>query len=51
MEHLDNRTTYPLGYGYQPYSVVAADLNHDNQTDIVIACYGANDINTFIQSC
>ena len=46
-----NGTSYNLGYGYQPYSVVVKDLNEDNWVDIAIVCYGTNDIETFIQSC
>jgi hypothetical protein len=46
-----NSARYPLGYGYQPYSVVAADLNHDNQTDIVIACLGTDHVETLVKTC
>ncbi|CAF4329263.1 unnamed protein product, partial [Rotaria sordida] len=37
-----NQTSYDLGYGYRPYSIVIKDLNQDNWMDIVIACYGTD---------
>ena len=46
-----NETTYALGYGYYPYSIVVKDLNEDNWLDIVIACYGANHVEIFIKTC
>jgi streptogramin lyase len=46
-----NRTSYPLGYGYHPYSIAVADLNQDHWMDIVIACYDSDHIETLIQMC
>jgi hypothetical protein len=47
----EKTASYPLGYEYQPYSVVAKDLNQDNWTDIAIACYGTNHIEALVKMC
>ncbi|CAF1313567.1 unnamed protein product [Rotaria sordida] len=46
-----NQTSYDLGYGYRPYSIVIKDLNQDNWMDIVIACYGTDHVETLIKMC
>ncbi|CAF2734521.1 unnamed protein product [Rotaria sp. Silwood2] len=46
-----NITSYPLGYGKRPYSIVAKDLNQDSWLDIVIACYTTDHVETLIKSC
>jgi hypothetical protein len=46
-----NRTSYPLGYGYHSYSIAVADLNQDHWSDIVIACYDTDHVETLIQMC
>ena len=46
-----NQTSYSLGYGYHPYSIAAKDLNGDNRTDIVIACYDTDHVEVFMQTC
>jgi streptogramin lyase len=46
-----NQTSYPLGYGYHPYSIAVADLNQDHWMDIVIACYDTDHVETLIQMC
>ena len=46
-----NQTSYPLGYGYQPYAIAARDLDGGGWTDIAIACYGTDDIETLIKIC
>ncbi len=47
----ENETSYPLGYGYHPYSIGVADLNQDQWMDIVIACYDTDYVETLIQMC
>jgi hypothetical protein len=46
-----NEESYPLGYGYQPYSVAAKDLNQDGWIDIVIACYGTDNVEILMKVC
>ncbi|CAF4396091.1 unnamed protein product [Rotaria sp. Silwood2] len=46
-----NKTSYALGYGYDPYSIAVTDLNQDGWTDIAIACYGTDHVETLIQRC
>ncbi|CAF4452571.1 unnamed protein product, partial [Adineta steineri] len=50
---LDNTTfkdqiTYSTGSGSLPYAVGVADFNHDQQIDIAVANYGANNIGIFL---
>ncbi|CAF1539861.1 unnamed protein product, partial [Rotaria sordida] len=42
---------YPLGYNYRPYSVAVTDLNHDGFMDIIIACYGTDDVEILLKIC
>jgi hypothetical protein len=46
-----NETLYPLGYGYNPYSVTVKDLNEDGWMDVVIACYSTDHVETLIKMC
>jgi hypothetical protein len=46
-----NETSYPLGYGYNPYSIAVAHLNQENWMDIVIACYSTDHVETLIKMC
>jgi hypothetical protein len=46
-----NDTSYPFGYGYQPYSVAVSDLNQNNWMDIVIACYDTDHIEVLMKIC
>jgi hypothetical protein len=46
-----NGTSYPLGYGYDPYSIAVKDLNQDNWIDIAIACYGTDHVEILIKMC
>jgi len=43
-----SQTTYAVGVNARPYSVAAADVNSDNQTDIVVANYGSKDIGVLL---
>ena len=38
------QTTYSTGFGSIPYSVVAADVNGDNKTEIIVANSGTNKV-------
>jgi len=46
-----NETSYSLGYDYLPYSIAVKDLNQDNRTDIAIACYNTDHVETLIKMC
>jgi hypothetical protein len=46
-----DKTTYQLGYEYNPTSVALADLNNDNWVDIVIACYNTDHIEILLKKC
>ncbi|CAF1562361.1 unnamed protein product [Rotaria sp. Silwood1] len=46
-----NNTLYQLGYEYHPTSVVLADLNNDNWTDIAIACYNTGHLEILVKMC
>jgi hypothetical protein len=46
-----NGTSYPFGYGYQPDSIAAEDLNEDGWMDMVIACYSTDRVETLIKMC
>jgi hypothetical protein len=46
-----NETSYPFGYGYNPYSIAITDLNNDGWMDIVIACYNTDHIETLVKMC
>ena len=46
-----NETTYPLGYGYHPYSIAATDLSGEGWMDIVIACFDTDHIETLVRVC
>ena len=46
-----NETTYPLGYGYHPYSIAATDLSGEGWMDIVIACFDTDHIETLVRMC
>ena len=46
-----NKMSYTLGYEYHPYSVAVTDSNKDNWMEIVIACYGTDNIETLIKMC
>ncbi|CAF3884838.1 unnamed protein product [Rotaria sp. Silwood1] len=46
-----NEELYPLGYGYLPYSIAVTDLNHNGFMDIVIACYGTDNIEILLKIC
>lgn len=43
--------SYPLGYGYRPYPVAVTDLNQDGWMDIVIACYGTDNVEILMKMC
>ena len=44
-----NQTTYPTtGINSNPNSVAVADFNNDNRSDIIIANYGADNIDVFL---
>jgi len=38
------QTLFSVGIGSHPYAMAVADLNHDNNLDIVVANYGANNM-------
>ncbi|CAF1240880.1 unnamed protein product [Rotaria sordida] len=40
--------TYPTGFNSRPQYVTTADINKDNQLDIVVANYWMNNINVFL---
>lgn len=46
-----NETMIPLGYGYNPYTIGACDVNNDGWMDIVLGCYGTDHIETLIKMC
>lgn len=46
-----NISSYPLGYGYEPYAIAVSDLNGDGQMDIVVACYGTDHIEILLRTC
>ncbi len=46
-----NEASYRLGYDYRPYSIAVKDLDHNNWMDMVIACYGADHVQTLIKMC
>jgi hypothetical protein len=46
-----NEESYPLGYDYRPYAVTVTDLNQDGWMDIVIACYGTDNIEVLMKMC
>jgi hypothetical protein len=46
-----NETSYPLSYGYDPYSIAVTDLNEDGWMDIVIACFDTDHIETLVKMC
>ncbi|CAF0957422.1 unnamed protein product [Adineta steineri] len=46
-----NETSYPLGYGSLPYSIALTDLNQDERMDMVVACYGTDNIDTLVKMC
>jgi hypothetical protein len=41
-------TPYSIAPGSQPYAAAIGDFNHDGQSDIVIANYGANDVGVLL---
>ena len=46
-----DQSSYALGYDYNPYSVSVGvtDLNQDGWMDIVIPCYGTDNIETLVK--
>ena len=46
-----NEVSYPLGYDYRPYSIAVNDLNQDGWMDIVIACYGTDNVEILMKMC
>ncbi|CAF1190976.1 unnamed protein product [Adineta steineri] len=47
IQHFGRETIYPTGSGSAPYAVGISDFNHDNQSDVVVANYGTNNIGIF----
>ncbi|CAF1461237.1 unnamed protein product [Adineta steineri] len=43
-----DQITYSTGIGSLPYAVCVGDFNHDQQIDIAVANYGANNIGIFL---
>ncbi|CAF3575076.1 unnamed protein product [Adineta steineri] len=43
-----DQITYSTGTGSLPYAVCVGDFNHDQQIDIAVANYGANNIGIFL---
>ena len=43
--------SYSLGYNARPRSVAIGDINQDTLLDIVVANYGGDYVETFIQTC
>ncbi|CAF1361048.1 unnamed protein product [Adineta steineri] len=43
-----DQVTYSTGSNSLPYAVCIGDFNHDQQTDIAVANYGANNIGIFL---
>ncbi|CAF0906720.1 unnamed protein product [Adineta steineri] len=41
-------TTFPTGFDSIPYSLAIADVNHDNELDIVVANYGTNNVGVLL---
>ncbi|CAF2802312.1 unnamed protein product, partial [Rotaria sp. Silwood2] len=46
-----NEELHVLGYNYRPYSIAATDLDHDGLVDIIIACYGTDDVEILSKIC
>ncbi|CAF1431265.1 unnamed protein product [Rotaria sordida] len=46
-----NEESYQLGYDYRPYSIAVTDLNQDGFMDIVIACYGTDNVEILLKMC
>ncbi|CAF1210047.1 unnamed protein product [Adineta ricciae] len=46
-----DEVSYPLGYESAPYSVALTDLNQDRKIDMVVACYGTDNINALVKVC
>ncbi len=46
-----NEESYPLDYGYRPYSVAVTDLNQDDWINSVIACYGTDNVEILMKTC
>ena len=44
-------TSYSMGYASQPYTLVAVDFNNDTRMDIVVADYGANNVDILFNMC
>jgi hypothetical protein len=42
---------YSVGYNARPQSVAIGDINNDGMLDIVVANYGTNDVEIFLQTC
>ncbi len=45
-----NQTTYSTGNGSSPYSVAVADVNNDNNPDIVVANSGTNNVGVLLNA-
>ncbi|CAF4712230.1 unnamed protein product, partial [Rotaria sp. Silwood2] len=46
-----NKELYQLGYNYRPYTIAVNDLNQDGWMDIVVGCYGTDDVEILMQMC
>jgi hypothetical protein len=46
-----NEESHPLGYDYLPYSIAVNDWNQDGWVDIVIACYGTDNVEILMKTC
>ncbi|CAF3652269.1 unnamed protein product [Rotaria sp. Silwood1] len=46
-----NEELHVLGYNYHPYSIAVTDLNHDGLVDIIIVCYGTDDVEILLKIC
>ncbi|CAF4907610.1 unnamed protein product, partial [Rotaria sp. Silwood1] len=47
-EPFGKQTTFSMGKNAKPYSVVVSDFNHDDQLDIAVANYMANNVSIFL---
>ncbi|CAF4121645.1 unnamed protein product [Rotaria sp. Silwood2] len=46
-----NEESYPLGYNYRPYTIAINDFNQDGWMDIIVGCYGTDDVEILMKMC
>ncbi|CAF3154083.1 unnamed protein product [Rotaria sp. Silwood2] len=46
-----NNELHPLGYDYRPYAIAINDLNQDGWLDIVVGCYGTDNVEILMKMC